>query len=313
MKVAISLFFILSICIQDLFAQRFFSEEKLWSQSVYSIEEALKNPRKTVSVYLRDTSLRSIPSGLQNLPKLQMLKISDSKIESFSSFDAPRLRFLDLSGSSEIDLASLLEENSFPLLEKLILNFCEIESIPGSILDLCNLVNLEFSNNRIAHLPEKIGSMRKLASLLLQNNNLRSLPFSFGNFEQLEMLVLTGNSFLELPQEITNIKTLKSLFVGNEGMDVYQMIGVLSKCESIEILHLSEIKIGSCANIGRLAELPNLERIILDDVFESEEDIHLAELGRFKGEVFINTSLELGDDTRLKIESYDNLILNRIE
>jgi Leucine-rich repeat (LRR) protein len=87
---------------------------------------------------------------------------------------------------------------------------------PKCILRLKFLRELWFLENRIQHLPEKIGDLKYLIRIDMENNFiLANLPESVWTLKEMEVLGLGGNSFSNISERITELPNLKYLFLEN--------------------------------------------------------------------------------------------------
>ena len=95
-----------------------------------------------------------------------------------------------------------------------------IATIPASINNFVNIIELDLSTNRIIKLPDEILQLRHLRILTCKNNllNSDSLPKDFGTCPALQTLNFSGNLFLDFPLQLTEISTLRVLHIGGNRM-----------------------------------------------------------------------------------------------
>jgi len=91
----------------------------------------------------------------------------------------------------------------------------KLTSIPESIENLENLLQLDLSGNQLESLIESIGNLSILDFLDLRNNRLKSLPESIGNLKNLEYLYLDGNQLKELPHSLTELNSLREIVLAD--------------------------------------------------------------------------------------------------
>ena len=76
-----------------------------------------------------------------------------------------------------------------------------IDSLPESIGNLTQLVELYINDSDFTTLPESIGNLVNLRVLNIDNNRLTALPENIGNLE-LSMLSVDNNNFNSFPKSI---------------------------------------------------------------------------------------------------------------
>lgn len=292
MKNLIVVFFLIFGSVNSWSQTRYLSSEELSKKVVFDLDEALRKKNRTLSLFLSDSSISTFPQEIFKLKNLQSLSIVGSQIQ-FVPSDIKllnKLWQLDLSSNSCLNLGSCLESISqIPNLKELILAKSKLSEIPQNIGQLSGLEELFLYWNNIEKLPSQIGDLGSLKTLLLGGNQLIELPTEFSNLGDLELLTLDNNRFRNLPAELIHLTKLKSIYFGNEGIDVDQALDVLSNCLSLEIIHISDVRITKDAGFGRLKSLPKLRRLILNDSFESIQDIPLG-LHGLECEIYIQLS-----------------------
>jgi Leucine-rich repeat (LRR) protein len=104
---------------------------------------------------------------------------------------------------------------------------------PKCILRLKYLRELWFLENRVQHLPEKIGDLEYLIRIDMEKNfTLSNLPDSVWKLKNLEVLGLGGNNFSNISEKITELPNLKYLFLeNNEFREIPEFIWNLTQLE----------------------------------------------------------------------------------
>lgn len=79
----------------------------------------------------------------------------------------------------------------------------QLQKVPESILELCNLRMLYLEKNSIEYLPEDFFiKLPRLTWLDLRHNRLKCIPKSIAYSECLENLLLANNQIERLPTEL---------------------------------------------------------------------------------------------------------------
>lgn len=89
-----------------------------------------------------------------------------------------------------------------------------LEKFPPAFLEFQNILVLDFSNNRLQHIPLDICRLVNLKKLELQNNLLVTIPYTIGKCQNLQILDLSYNNGLhKLPPTIYDCEKLKDIFL----------------------------------------------------------------------------------------------------
>lgn len=132
-------------------------------------------------LYLDNTELTQLPTGLSRLDNLCTLSLTHNKLTEISD---------------TIVLSCQLEA--------LLLDYNQLSSLPSFISSLINLKILSVSNNRITSLPEDIFSDRQ---------ELSANSAETGHKMQLEYLNLSNNPLITLPSSLAKLKVLSEFSV----------------------------------------------------------------------------------------------------
>lgn len=151
------------------------------------------------------SGLTSFPVGIQNLPDLQILSLSNNEIPSLPT-----------------DIGNLVN------LEVLDIDGNQLTSLPDSIGDMASLQILDLADNKIASLPTTIGNLSNLKSLSLEINELTSLPASIGDLSNLLGLDLRDNHLTTLPIDQHKLVSLQVLEIANNQivLDIPSLAGL---------------------------------------------------------------------------------------
>ncbi|HAS40800.1 MAG TPA: hypothetical protein DCS93_09990 [Microscillaceae bacterium] len=96
-------------------------------------------------------------------------------------------------------------------LEKLYLNWKELQELPQKLFYLKNLKNLILSDNSLTSIPWEISKLKKLEVLNLYGNRLTQFPKEILELPNLRVLYLGGNQIQEIPPEIEKLTKLQAL------------------------------------------------------------------------------------------------------
>ena len=147
--------------------------------------------------------IKTIPQSIGNLKKLEVLCLGRKAY----SYTVPNNRFTELPSSI----------SDFTQLKKLVLNDCEISTLPESFGMLVNLEHLDLGGCRdFSKLPEDLGGLQKLTFLSLINTKISSLPVSIGELNSLEELVLVRCEFTQSISSLNKLTNLKKIAISKK-------------------------------------------------------------------------------------------------
>ena len=154
-------------------------------------------------------------------------------------------------------LNSEVKPTDLNLLSTLDLRFYNLKTLPESIGDRTDLIELSLLNNQLINLPNWIGNLANLASLSLSANQLTNLPESIGNLANLKWLYIGSNRLTAIPASIGNLSNLNSLSLRDNHLTTLpKSIGNL---DNLTWLHLDRNQLSSLpvsfSNLINLTEL----------------------------------------------------------
>lgn len=116
---------------------------------IYSMDEALRNPRKVYKLSLKEQRLKEFPRDLTRFPNLQILDLSHNRIRHVppSVRDLPHLQSLNLYNN-------------------------RIKSLPDELRYLEHLQSLFLGKNQLVQIPSWVGGLSRLRALDLSYNHL---------------------------------------------------------------------------------------------------------------------------------------------
>nr|DAD18160.1 TPA_asm: hypothetical protein HUJ06_019623 [Nelumbo nucifera] len=211
-----------------------FTEESLAKKKEDEGTE-LKKESDVAKGLVRSYSSKAVQPGLasgeEGTEKLSLMKVA-GLIETCSN-----------SGALVLDLQGRLMD--------------KIEWLPISIGKLCNVTELNLSENQIMALPNSIGSLKALTKLDVHSNQLINLPVSFGDLVNLTDLDLHGNRLKSLPASFGDLTNLDDLDLSSNQFTLLpDIVGNLTKLKIliVETNELEELPytIGSCLSLVEL-------------------------------------------------------------
>lgn len=181
-------------------------------------------------------------------PFMSTLELSQTGITEISSSVWENMPYLDALQIERTLVSTTTLQNLFghlPLLDQLRISATGVQSIPGSIGNLTNLMRLELFDGAFKRLPRSFCRLSSLAHLYISGNpefeslprcigelsnletlelrdlpKLRGIPKSIGNAIYLEVLIIDNTSVRTLPEEsIGSLRNLKELFVRNSKLE----------------------------------------------------------------------------------------------
>jgi hypothetical protein len=96
-------------------------------------------------------------------------------------------------------------------LEKLVLDFNEIDQLPDAIGDLVQLRYLSLDDLPMRRLPESIGSLHNLEVLSLRFTKIKTFPKRFEELQSLREIYLTYSSLEQFPEVLKRLANLERL------------------------------------------------------------------------------------------------------
>ncbi|TKG92951.1 leucine-rich repeat domain-containing protein [Puteibacter caeruleilacunae] len=87
----------------------------------------------------------------------------------------------------------------------------ELATVPESIIELKQLIELDLSNNTFSSFPEIVLDLENLKILKLNRCGLNNIPVEIDKLEKLEELWLMHNKIEEIPKSIYNLPHLRLL------------------------------------------------------------------------------------------------------
>ena len=122
---------------------------------IYSLDEALRNPRKVYKLSLKDQRLKELPRDITRFPNLQILDLSNNRIRHVppSVRDLPHLQSLNLYNN-------------------------RVKSLPDELRYLEHLHALYLGRNQLVQIPSWVGGLSRLRALDLSYNHLTRYEIS---------------------------------------------------------------------------------------------------------------------------------------
>ena len=211
----------------------------------------------------------TIPSTIQNLQSLEVLKISGDLDTNVLSGGIPQ-EIGNLSALKELSLSSNNFSGTFPIqltsLSQLIsldLNGNQLSgTIPPEIGNLSQLQELRIANNLLTgSIPSEVGNLSQLEKLQINYNNLSgAIPTEIGNLSNLTYFSFSENNISgSIPAELTNLTQLQLFNAENCSLSgiIPQDIGNMNQLEYFNAINCDLS--GTLPNsIGDLTQLNSL-------------------------------------------------------
>ncbi|WKV11496.1 leucine-rich repeat domain-containing protein [Marivirga harenae] len=311
--ITIILFFsLICLTIYPLYSQ-VNNERRIANKSVFSIEDALKKPRKVKSLILIDTSLNILPSEIAKLKNLQLLNISRTYVKKFPKeiSQLEKLQYLYLANNFELDVENAIQLLPKKSIRKISITNHPISSLPPTIGEFECLKELQLYNNEIISLPSEIGSLSELETLLLSDNNLVSLPDDLEHLKKLKTLTLNGNNFKGVPDVLSKLGSLESLYIGNKNLSFEELVEAFNGLNSLKYINFSGIILRKNTSLQKLNKLPNIKTVVLSNIINDFKDIPLTELVSLNFEIIIITDVDFTENELNILEKFENVKIER--
>ncbi|MCO5602681.1 hypothetical protein L7F22_056817 [Adiantum nelumboides] len=190
--------------------------------------ESLEISESSSSQVQKENDMRTA----SEVAKLQYQAIIDT-YELYCSYElllkAAELNLLKVSGSPEVHLAKVEEEDAFEddqpnqevsqillaakegSIVDVKLSGCKLSYLPDAFGNASAIISLDVSNNRLQLLPDSLGDLVGLHTLIVEKNDLLALPDSIGLLQNLIVLNVSRNKLTSLPESICQCKSLEIL------------------------------------------------------------------------------------------------------
>ncbi|KAM1413476.1 hypothetical protein ACFXTO_026068 [Malus domestica] len=202
-------------------------------------------PRSLTCLTLACCNISEIPSALTMLSSLEYLDLDGNPITSLpeSMNNLVKLQTLKVSGCRNLTILPELPCS----LTSLTLACCNISEIPSALTMLSSLEKLDLSCNPITSLPESMNNLVKLQTLKVSGcRNLTILPELP---HSLTSLTLACCNISEIPSALTMLSSLEKLDLS------YNPITSLPESMN-NLVKLQTLKVSGCRNLTILPELP---------------------------------------------------------
>ncbi|GLD54603.1 protein scribble homolog isoform X2 [Lates japonicus] len=211
-----------------------------------------------VTLELRENLLKSLPTSLSFLVKLEQLDLGSNELEVLPDTlgALPNLRELWLDRNQ---LSSLPPElGNLRRLVCLDVSENRLEELPSELNGLLALTDLLLTQNLLEVVPDSIGCLKQLSILKVDQNRLTHLTDSIGECENLTELVLTENLLQSLPRSLGKLKKLTNLNVDRNRLG--SVPKELGGCASLNVLSLRDNRLGKLpAELADATELHVLD------------------------------------------------------
>lgn len=220
--------------------------------------ELLKTKRDTVKVLkLNNLGLKKLPGEIYNYKNLEELDLSKNEFEVFrlNAKKMPKLKKILLS-------ENLLSENSIRIkrnkhVQILSLSDNAFEAFPKRLQRNKGLKDIHLANNFIKSTEGiRFKKLKSLELLNFYNNQITSLSEKIGYLENLQILDLYHNQLSFLPQNIVKLKKLQTLAVSNNNL--WEFPSTMQNLVNLKILYAHHNKLSSVNFLP-----PNIENLDL--------------------------------------------------
>jgi hypothetical protein len=192
---------------------------------------------------LSDHKLESLPDGLGELSSsLNLLNVANNKMKQYPPvlFKLRALKHLDVSGNPFPSDVLPKEFGKLKRLKKLNISNCNITGLPSEFSQLTRLVSLNLSRNPLPVIAPEIFELQGLTELCLEGNKLAEIPPKIESLSKLQILKIDHNHLTELPTELGKLPQLKTLVVTKNKFKATSRIKELSHFNEQLISYLRE-------------------------------------------------------------------------
>ena len=212
------------------------------------------------------TKKQPFPKGLDQLPKLELLKIESVNFDSFDLQNKtfPKLKELILSSDLAPKTNLHLDNFSAPLLKELSIDYLCVK--PQEFNQFLKkhsgtLQNLELGPINLASISEGLKTCTALKELNLYNMGFTSFPIELTELHKLKKLAFVSMPITQLPHEFQKLKALTELSLNNNGLTEIPI--PITKLSNLKKLSLNLNRIQSIPS--EIQNLKKLQYLYLSD------------------------------------------------
>lgn len=226
-------------------------------KSLDSLPAKSRQSKKCINI--SGKNLKEIPAEMWSdfvAKDVEEIKISNNPLGKIPAqiFACENIRALEMNNTR---IASIIELEKLPLLEKVYVTSNRLREIPPEIRKLSSLTILDVSSNRLKNIPPEI-SFTALVELKLHNNFIHTVPEELVHLRSLTILDLSHNKISEIPENIGQLKQLQKLYVQNNNLA--SLPPSLSNLHDLEELNISHNQFTEVpAQIQHLPKLRHLD------------------------------------------------------
>ncbi|XP_037234690.1 protein scribble homolog isoform X25 [Falco rusticolus] len=248
----------------------------LWGAVPLPWDLAFYTLANLVTLELRENLLKTLPTSLSFLVKLEQL---------------------DLGGNDLEVLPDTL--GALPNLRELWLDRNQLSALPPELGNLRRLVCLDVSENKLEQLPNEVSGLVALTDLLLSQNLLECIPDGIGQLKQLSILKVDQNRLTEVTESIGDCENLSELILTENMLTALpKSLGKLAKLTNLNVdrnrLTSLPAEIGGCANLNVLSLRDNRLALLPPELANTTE-LHVLDVAgnRLQNLPFALTNLNL--------------------
>lgn len=178
-----------------------------------SMQEALKQPDKVHTLWLRDQRIKQLSPEIARLTNLRVLNISGSWVEALPPEigQCKELRSLIANASRLKEIPP--EIGQLKKLRVLNLGYCRLAKLPQEIGDLRSLWSVSVGGNRLTELPMRMVQLDNVVFFSADNNQLTEFPQAALGLYSVNNLWLHGNDFTRIPPKLAELPELSHFLV----------------------------------------------------------------------------------------------------
>lgn len=193
---------------------------------------------------IHETCLSSIPDDIVKLENLQTLVLHSNKLskinEKLAGLD--QLKVLDLSRNALKTIPDVL--TSLPQLVTLNLSFNSLESVPAFTKNP-KLTTLDISNNKLKLFPDICNSgVCNLSELQLSNNELEEIPSTISVLVALKTFNVSHNKIKNIPNELVDCGKLKEINFKDNPISDHRLLKLIDQCRTKQVLDYIRLQSG---------------------------------------------------------------------